>query len=207
MRKSLFILIFLLVPVFSVRASVPASLPDKQIKILLVPGHDDKIWGAQYGNIKEADMNLILATQIFNLLKKDKRFKVYITRDQSGYMKEFADYFNLDKADIAIWEADDKKTMQNKIASGSFITKVGAPHMNASSDVALRLYGFNKWANENNIDAMIHIHFNDYPRSSVWQVGKYKGFVVYKPEAQMLNAKISSILASNIWNQLYTTYQ
>ena len=52
-------LIFL--PVHSVHAAAP-------IKILLVPGHDDGIWGAQYGNMKEADMNLALATDIYNLL-------------------------------------------------------------------------------------------------------------------------------------------
>jgi len=32
-----------------------------------------------------------------------------------------------------------------------------------TEDIALRLYGFNKWADENKVDAMVHIHFNDYP--------------------------------------------
>ena len=58
-----------------------------------MPGHDDKVWGARYGNTKEATMTLAVATQIYNLLKKDKKFQVYITRDSKGYTKEFADYF------------------------------------------------------------------------------------------------------------------
>jgi len=74
-----------------------ASIP---IKILLVPGHDNEVWGAQYGNIKEADMTLALATRIFNILKKDKRFEVYITRDSKGYTKKFADYFSTHKDEI-----------------------------------------------------------------------------------------------------------
>ena len=176
------------------------------VKILLVPGHDDEVWGAQYGNIKEADMNLAVATKIYNLLKKDKRFEVYITRDAGGYTKEFADYFLAQKDAISTFEQNAKKTMRNKITDGSFVVKKNVPHNTANKDIALRLYGFNKWANENKMDAMIHIHFNDYPRSDKWTIGQYKGFAVYMPDEQLINSKKSGQLAASIFTQLRKKY-
>ncbi len=177
----------------------------KPVRVLIVPGHDNEVWGAQYGYVKEADMNLALATRLYNILKKDKRFKVYITRDNLGYTTEFANYFaNMDS--ITTFKEDAQKDRQEEIASGDFVVKEGAPHASAGKDVALKLYGFNKWANENNIDAIIHIHFNDYFRSNKWEVGKYKGFTVYMPEAQMANAKTSDILAKYIFSELKKKY-
>ena len=181
-------------------------LPIKPIKILLVPGHDNEVWGAQYGNMKEATMTLALATQIYNILKKDKRFEVYITRDGSGYTKEFADYFANQQAEIVAFKENAKKATQNKISAGSFIEKINPPHHGVSADVADRLYGFNKWANENKIDAMIHIHFDDYPRPNKWTNGQYKGFTIYIPDGQFTNARESGQLAANIFTQLHKKY-
>ena len=194
--------------------TTPATLPPaeppivsvKPIRILLVPGHDNQYWGAQFGKIKEADMNLVLATQVYDILSKDKRFKVFITRDQNGYTKEFADYYAQHKTDIASWEASAKKNMQNEIASGSFVTEPGAPHHTVINDIALRLYGFNKWAGENKIDAMIHMHFNDYPMATLSTIGKYTGLAVYVPEGQLSNSKTSAALGTDIMNELLTKY-
>ena len=206
MKKSLFIAFILLVVFFVPILQVKAAAVVSPIKILLVPGHDDEVWGAQYGNIKEAAMNLTLATQIYNALKKDKRFEVHITRDSKGYTKEFADYFPAQKDQIIAFEQNAKKTLQNKIASGVFVVKDNTPHHAASEDVALRLYGFNKWANENKMDAVIHIHFNDYPRKTKWVVGKYSGFTIYMPDGQFGNAFGSGQLAADIFTQLHKKY-
>jgi len=187
-------------PVFFIRAAEP-------FKILLVPGHDNEVWGAQYGNIKEADMNLVLATQIYNILKKDKKFKVYITRDKFvGYTAEFSDYFSLHQADIKDFKENAKRLTNAKITAGTFIQKENVSHNTVSEDVSLKLYGINKWANENKIDAVIHIHFNDYPRKTKWTMGKYKGFAIYMPDGQFLNAKKSAQLAGNIFAQLSKKY-
>lgn len=202
MKKLLFIAIFLClfsIPVFYVRANEP-------IKILLVPGHDNEVWGAQYGKIKEADMNLVVATKIFNLLKKDKRFEVHITRDDLGYTTEFVNYFSLQKESILSFQKESKQKFQEKISSGSVIKKVDVHHIAVNQDIALRLYGINKWANENKIDAVVHIHFNDYPRKSSWTIGKYKGFAIYIPEGQMINSKESKKLARNIFTELSKKY-
>jgi N-acetylmuramoyl-L-alanine amidase len=201
MKKFVFILalIVFFIPLFYMKAN------NEPIKILLVPGHDNEIWGAQYGNIREADMNLILATRIYDLLLKDDRFKVWITRDAMGYTKEFADYFFTNREDIISFERDLKK-MQDQISNGTFVKKTEVRHNKASEDMALRLYGFNKWADDNEIDAVIHIHFNDYPRKNSWTIGKYKGFTIYVPEAQMVNSKESIKLAKNIFTQLHKKY-
>ena len=191
--------------VFAGNISIPTEVK-QPIKILLVPGHDNEIWGSQYGKIKEADMNLVLATKIYNLFKKDKKFEVFITRDSSGYTKEFADYFSLHQADIISFKEDAKKKMGDKISNGSFVKKENVPHISATSDMSNKLYGINKWANENNIDAVIHIHFNDYPRKNAWTIGKYKGFSIYTPEEQMVNFKESNQLAKNIFSQLHKKY-
>lgn len=192
-------LIFTFTPISFADATTP-------IKILLIPGHDNEVWGAQYGHTKEADMNLRLATELFDILKKDKRFEVHLTRNKDEYTKEFRDYFSLHQDEISAFKEKAKKEMQNKITSGAFIQKENAPHNKVSEDIAIRLYGFNKWANENKIDAMIHIHFNDYPRQNKWTLGKYKGFAIYIPEGQLSNSKESARLASNIFFQLKKKY-
>ena len=96
--------------------------------------------------------------------------------------------------------------MEDKIANGYILEKENVPHNTVSEDVSLKLYGINKWANENKIDAVIHIHFNDYPRKTKWTMGKYKGFAIYMPDGQFLNAKGSVRLAENIFTQLSKKY-
>jgi len=198
-KKLLFILILLLTPIFYIGAAEP-------VKILLVPGHDNEVWGAQYGNLKESDMNLALAIKIYDLLKKDKRFEIYITRNWDGYIKEFADYFSENRQEIKSFKEKAKQEMEDKIANGYFIEKENVPHNTVSEDVSLKLYGINKWANENKIDAVIHIHFNDYPRKTKWTMGKHKGFAIYMPDGQFPNAKESAQLAGNIFMQLSKKY-
>lgn len=198
-------LVFLFAPTLKASAALSADIIPP-IKILLAPGHDDKVWGAQYGNRKEADMNLAIASRIYNILKKDKRFDVYVTRDGEGYTKDFANYLLTQKDAIMEFRQNAKEMMQDKIDNGSFIVKKNVPHNDSSEDVALRLYGFNKWANENKIDAVIHIHFNDYPRLNKWTVGKYKGFAIYFPDGQLANGRESALLAADIFTQLRKKY-
>ena len=220
MLKKLFILIFIftLVPVFFVCAStdsvkkVQTVENTKPIKILLVPGHDNETVGSQFKLVKETDMNLAVATRIFDLLKKDKRFEVYITRDNSSeivpgeYTKEFSDYFNQHRDEIIAFKEEAKKTMQENINKGGFVKKVNTPHHSVSQDVSVRLYGVNKWANDNKIDAVIHIHFNDNVRANRNLPGKFKGFNIYVPDSQFLNAKGSMSLAVEVFKQLNKKY-
>jgi N-acetylmuramoyl-L-alanine amidase len=198
--------ISLFVPIFTLHATDSIGKAIVPIKILLVPGHDDVVWGAEYGNLKEASMNLAVASRIYNILKKDKRFEVYITRDKNGYTKEFADYFVDHQKDVLAFKEDAKKKMKESVSTGAFIQKENAPHHSVTEDVAIRLYGFNKWANENKIDAMIHIHFNDYVRPKNLIAPKIRGFVVYVPDSQFVNSKGSINLAKSIFLQLHKKY-
>ena len=176
------------------------------MRILLVPGHDQEVWGAQYGNVKEAAMNLAVANRLQNILKKDKRFKVFITRNVDGYVPVFKEYFETKREEIIVFKENAKKEMRNKIAGGNFLEKDGVPHNTVTEDVSVILYGVNKWANENRIDAVIHIHFNDYPRENTWTIGKHRGFAIYMPEFQMSNWYESGQLAANIFTELKKKY-
>ena len=75
-------------------------------------------------------------------------------------------------------------------------------HNFATVDTALKLYAINKWANENNIEIVFHIHFNDYPGRKFNQIGEYTGFSIYVPEYQLPNHRASSKLAESLKNQL-----
>ena len=194
---------FILILFFLYSSNASAALP---VKILLVPGHDNEVWGAQYGNIKEADMNLRLAQGLYKILSKDKRFKVYITRDNLGYTTEFANYFGEHYNEIAAFRTEARARTEAERASGNFIPVENVPHNNVTTDVANMLYGINKWSNENNIDAVIHIHFNDYPRASKWTKGEYKGFAIYYPQSQLKNSLNTFPLAQNIWTEMKKKY-
>lgn len=195
----LFVLAFIFTPTIYIFA-------DEPVKILIVPGHDDKVWGAQYGNIKEAAMNLAVASRIYNILKEDKRFEVYITRDKNGYAKEFANYLSLQGEQIVSFREEAKEAFSDLIENGFFLEKESVPHNTASEDVSVILYGINKWANENKMDAVIHVHFNDYPRKNKWTIGDYTGFVIYIPDRQMGNGFESGQLGYEIFLQLNTKY-
>ncbi len=199
MRKILFITLLLLTPLLKIEAV-------ESIKILIVPGHDNEVWGAQYKTVKEADMTLALGTKIYNILKKDKRFEVHITRNDVGYTQEFADYFAQHADEITVFRENAKKQMEGKIADGSFLQKENPPHANASPEVAQRLYGINKWVDDNKMDAVIHIHFDDYPRPQAGTIGKYTGFTVYFPDGQLANSRGSGDMGADIFSQLNKKY-
>ena len=197
--SNLFILLLLLIPVFSVSAKT-------SVKVLIVPGHDDGSWGTEFLGVKEADMNVKLALMLYDRLKQDKNFEVFITRDWNGYKKEFADYFQNNEEVILQFIKNSKEKFDDKIRNGEVEEFENVYHNDASDDMVLKLYGINKWADENNIGAVIHIHFNDYPRTKTHQRGKYKGFAVYIPEESLKNSKASSPLGFFVFNSLFKNY-
>ena len=80
------------------------------------------------------------------------------------------------------------------------VTSVG--HSTAATEQAIRLYGINKWASENNIDITLHVHFNDNPRYN--GLPKYSGFTIYVPEKQYSNSTSSVELAEDLMRGLST---
>jgi N-acetylmuramoyl-L-alanine amidase len=177
------------------------------IKILLVPGHDNETWGAQYGNVKEAAMNLAVASRLYNILKKDKNFEVHITRDINGYTKEFADYFKNQEAEIIAYKNNAKAQVKQEVQTGDFTEREAVPHVAVDQRTSVVLYGINKWASDNKMDAVIHIHFNDEPRKTKWTIGKFGGFAIYMPDREFDNWFESGQLAGSIHNQLAKKYK
>ena len=199
MKKLLFIIFLFLLPLYFTYAAKPA-------KVLIVPGHDDESWGTEFLGVKEADMNVKLSLMIYDQLKQDKNFEAFIVRDWDGYKKEFTDYFQNNEDSISKFIKSSKENFNTKILDGKIFELEGVNHNNAKDDVAFKLYGINKWANENSMDAVIHVHFNDYPRGRTYQRGKYKGFAVYVPEPQLKNSELSSPLGFFIFSSLLKNY-
>jgi len=177
-----------------------------QVKILLVPGHDNKSPGAIYGNLKEKDMNLVLANKIMDILKKDQRFDVHITQNSSGYTPGFVDFFKAKSKSVEIFMESSKANMESHFANATFVKNTNALHGLASEDTVFKLYGINKWANTNDVDAVVHIHFNDYKRKTKWAMGDRKGFAIYVPDEQFVNGAKSRALAESIFAELDKEY-
>jgi N-acetylmuramoyl-L-alanine amidase len=172
-----------------------------EIKILLVPGHDLDFPGAVYEDITEQEINLELANALKGFLEEENAVKVYITRDSHGYKHEFEKYFedNVDK--INRFRAAYKALNQEQIWSGDMEEIQGVDHNTVSGEVAYRLYGINKWANDNEIDIVVHVHFNDYPgRRGVG--GKYNGFSIYIPQRNYRNHDSSLYIANKVRDTL-----
>jgi N-acetylmuramoyl-L-alanine amidase len=169
----------------------------KKTKILIVPGHDSDDYGARFNDLKEEELNLELAENLFKLLSKEDSFEVFITRDKNGYKETFDEYFKQEeKINNFIYE--NKIETKNKTNSGQFEPVNVVEHNLVGEDIALKLYGINKWSNENNIDLILHIHFNNYPRKDMKKTGKYNGFSIYIPSQNMIGYFESKIFAQKL---------
>lgn len=175
----------------------------KTFTILLVPGHDLEYSGAIYGNLREADLNLVLAARIKVDLEQVGTWRVLSTRDLATgkYQPEFATYFEQERAAISSFRSKLRKEFASLVASGGITPPVQPVHHNfVSAEVSNRLYGINRWANDNQVDLTLHIHFNDYPGRH--GAGKYSGFSIYIPERQLPNSRASRELAEVIQREL-----
>lgn len=176
------------------------------VRILIVPGHDMSSPGTAFGGLKEVDLNIDLAEKLYRLLKTETNFDVFLTQTKSGYTPEFMKYFVENWDAILKFNEAHKGDMERFINEGRVDQVVNVEHNTAPSDVALRLFGINKWANENNVDIVIHIHFNDYPGRRRDYEPKYSGFAIYVPESQYSNAKGSKSVAESVFDRLSKLY-
>ncbi|MDP3003965.1 MAG: N-acetylmuramoyl-L-alanine amidase [Candidatus Azambacteria bacterium] len=179
------------------------SQTQRKIRILVVPGHEPNYGGAEFGSIKERDLVVELGQDLEQFLKADNNYQVFITRDTQAWSPIFADYFKNNWDDIAAWKKAARKEMSRLVSAGT--TAIPAPaviHNNIPADVAVRLYGINKWANENNIDLVIHVHINDYWGYPANVPGKYSGFVIYLPAQQYSNSVTTKAIAEAVFNRL-----
>lgn len=175
---------------------------NENIKILIVPGHDDESWGASFNGVKEAELNLEVGGNLLNYFKSDEHFEAFTSRDKDGYTADFQNYFQKQYSLILEFRKYWQTVFRGAVKKGLVEEKILDYHGTASNEISLKLYGINKWANDNKIDIVIHLHFNDYPGRRAGRVGKYSGFSMYVPESQLPNARASRELALSIYNQL-----
>ena len=180
-----------------------AGPSQQKIRIMLVPGHEPSFGGAEFGDLKEREMTVELAKDLEKLLKNNPHYEVVVSRDEKMWNPDLQNYFNQHWNDIIAFFNDRKEEMLKLVNNGS-VAKInnGLNHNAAPQDVALRLYGINKWVNDNKIDIAIHIHFNDYPRKNHKIAGEYSGFSIYVPERQYPNSTTTMVIANSVFKRL-----
>lgn len=183
--------------------NISATRGTDKIRILLVPGHEPDYGGAEYRGLKERDMNIELANNLAEILKNNSKYEVFVTRDDKSWLPELSDYFKNSWGDIVEWKnlyKEEYQGLQSIIGNNS--TKPKVYHNSAPNNVALRLYGITKWANEKDMDIVIHIHFNDNPGHTPNSPGKYGGFAIYVPEEQFVNSTTTKTIVESIFQRL-----
>lgn len=173
-----------------------------KIRVILVPGHEPYYGGAEFGDLKEREMNVELAKSLAGFLGANSKYEVVVARDYSAWNPLLENYFKNSWDSIVEWQKAHKEETLRRV---SIMAPLPAPkvyHNSAPNDVAYRLYGITKWSNENNIDIAIHIHFNDHPGHG-WKVsGKYSGFAIYSPEQQYANSTTTRTISQAIFKRL-----
>lgn len=176
-----------------------------KVNILIVPGHDDEYSGTEFRGLREADANLFIAKNIYSFLATDNKLNVRLSRDENGYAPGIKDYFTNRVEYVRGFMLSQMSQMKNLLNTGKVAEKTdGVYHNNAKTDVALRLYATNKWANDNNIDIIINVHINDHAGRRSGVVGDYNGFTIYVPDKQFSNARASKPLANILAQKLKT---
>lgn len=183
-----------------------ADRGEEKLSILIVPGHDSVQSGTEFRGMKEANITLDLGEELYRLLAADTHFDVHLSRTRAGYDPLIAKFFQEKKTEIDEFVKTQKALMSRYVALGKIESRIIVGHNTAPTDTAYKLYGINKWANENSVDIILHIHFNDYPRSMRSTPGTYSGFSVYVPESQYSNAKWSRVIAETIFARLARFY-
>lgn len=183
--------------------SAPAT--QQKLRIFIMPGHEPNFGGAEYRNIKEREMNVVVAEKLAEFLGEHGRYETVIGRDGKDWHPALGAYFKTDEDEIRAWKDSHQEVMDDLVSEGSFLlSEDPVPHQAATKDVALRLYGINKWIGENDFDLAIHIHFNDYGSRRRGNPGQYSGFVIYVPDGQYSNASAAKTVAGFVRNRLST---
>ena len=175
----------------------------QKIRILIAPGHEPGYGGAEYSNLKERELNVEVSKYLKDFFTRDNHYEVIITRNNNSWDSEIQKYFTDNWNEIISFTKKNKEDMIHLVNTGSIVKVVdGVKHNAAAANVALRLFGINKWVNENKIDIAIHIHFNDYPRRNASIQGDYSGFSIYVPEKQYSNSTTTKIIADAVMKRL-----
>jgi len=182
---------------------ISAPFSGNRVKILIVPGHEPNFGGAEYNQLKERDLNLELSQLLAVYLKVDPRFEVIQARDDAGWNSMLTSYFEKNWGSAKKFR-DTKRLEMGRLIDVGKVVRIsdGVSHSKAPSEVAIRLYAINMWANENDVDVTIHVHLNDYPRRYQKRPGTFSGFSIYIPDSQYSNAKASRAVAESVFSRI-----
>ena len=186
------------------QAKYAEESPDKQVskvRILIVPGHEPNYGGAEYGAIKERELNVELAENLATFLKSNQKYDVIVARGHERWNPIFETYFKDSWNEIIAWQKDHKQEYLHSIARSMPLPPPKVHHNTAPNNIAYRLYGMTKWSNENGVDIVVHIHFNDYPRHGR-SMGTYSGMSIYTPERQYANSTTTRAVSEAVFNRL-----
>lgn len=175
---------------------------NRLVNILIVPGHDDEYWGTEFRGIKEVELNRIVAEKLYNYLSQEEGINPVLASDKNGYNQIFENYFRREENNIKKFIKDTKKDFSKKVDEEDFLQVEKNFHNTAPDDVVYRLYGINRWVNNQNFDLVIHIHFNDHAGRKWNKVGKYDGFSIYTPGKLFSNYEVSRKLADSVFEEL-----
>jgi len=175
-----------------------------KVRIFLMPGHEPEAGGTEFGQLKERDMVVELANHLEGLLVNDLHYEVIVGRDKKAWNPSIDLYFKNNWNDIVTFVSSSKNEMIRLISSGRLyrLEEGVVEHNDLPKNAALRLYGINKWNNENKTDITIHIHFNDHRRANMKLPGDYTGFSIYVPEKQYSNSTSTRVIADHIYKRL-----
>lgn len=184
---------------------VRAHYQQGNVSILIVPGHDSKNYGTWYKGMKEADLVAEIGENLYEYLARDGRFNVTLARNRNGYTQEFSDYFTKQKNNIAffirsVWTYFNELARTQQIA----ISPQKVRHNRVNRKTQIALYGINKWANDHNMDIVLHLHLNDYGGRRSWE-RKYDGFSIYIPSKELPNHEVSQELAHHL-REVFSRY-
>lgn len=174
-----------------------------KIRIMIVPGHEPNFGGSSYGGVNERDMAVDLANSLRGFLQNNSHYEVIVARTKDAWNPDIEKYFKDHWDDIVVFIKENKEQMVRLVNNGSVrMATEGISHSSAPQNVAIRLFGINKWNNENAIDIAIHIHFNDYERRNLSVPGEYTGLAIYVPEKQYSNSATTKAIANSVYKRL-----
>ncbi len=176
------------------------------IKILIIPGHDKKYSGTYFAGISEQEINLKLANKIRDELERDPQLEVTVTRDENGYIPEIQKYFDENETKINKFIETHKKETKKFLDGEDANLAEQVPHHDAAPVVAYQLYGVNKWADENDFDIILNVHFNDDTGHTQKVAGDYAGFTVYVPDENLPNHDDAVIIGEAIGRRMKQTF-
>lgn len=178
---------------------------DGKIKILIAAGHEPGYGGAVYQGVYEREIVTEIADQLAKELEKNPNYEVVVTRNDSKWNSSLSRYFDKEKKKTQSFVKKQKRAFAKLVKKGDIKELDGGEqvdHATAPEDVALRLYGINRWANENGIDLVVNLHVNDAPDHGPNEPSKYNGYAVYVPDSAYGNSRTSKELGRAIAERL-----